>query len=100
MARSLEDEVDRGERSRLSPDFEADLVDQTYAAAFALTGKHRGNRTDDEVLAQLRHLGQGSIRVALLARKRARQTWDMNPADEGAAATHRILTDLAASYLA
>jgi hypothetical protein len=99
IVRSLEDEVDRAERSHLSAEVEADLVDQTYTAAFSLTGKHRGDRLDDEILRLLRRVGQGSIRVALLARLRARQTWDLNPADEEAATAHRMLTDLAASYL-
>lgn len=98
-SRSLEDEIDRAERSHLSPHIEADLVEQTYSAAFALTGKSRGDLTDAEVVARLRRKGQGSIRVALLARKRARQTWDLNHSDEGAAAAVGVLTDVAASYL-
>jgi hypothetical protein len=97
--RSLEDEIDRAERSHLSPAVEADMVDRTYAAAFDLTGKHRNDRAEDDVLAALRRIGLGSIRVALLARKRAQQTWDINPADEVAATSHRVLTNLVASYL-
>jgi hypothetical protein len=97
--RSLEDEIDQAEQSHLSPAVEADMVDRTYAVAFDLTGKHRGDRTEDNVLASLRQIGLGSIRVALLARKRAQQTWDINPADEGAATAHRVLTALVASYL-
>ena len=97
--RSLEDEIERAEQSHLSPAVEADMVDRTYAAAFALTGKHRESRTEDDVLASLRHVGLGSIRVALLARRRAQQTWDINPADKGAATAHRVLTTLVASYL-
>lgn len=97
--RSLEDEIDRAERTHLSPAVEADMVDRTYSSAFDLTGKHRSDRSEDDVLAMLRRMGQGNIRVALLARKRARQTWDINPADEGAAIAHRLLTSLVATYL-
>jgi hypothetical protein len=98
--RSLEDEIARAEQSHLSPAVEADMVDRTYEAAFDLTGKHRSGRADDEVVATLRRIGIGSIRVALLARRRAQETWDINPSDEVAAEAHRMLTDLVASYLA
>ena len=99
ITRSLEDELDRAERSHLSPHIEGDLVEQTYAAAFALTGKSRGDLTESDIVERLRRTGQGSIRVALIARKRARQTWDLNPSDDGAAAAVAVLTDVAASYL-
>ena len=96
---SIDDRVDAAERNHLRRSVEAQFVEYTHTAAFRFVGKHRAGLADDEMVAALRRSSQGSIRVALLARKRARETWDLNPADAEAAEAYRLLTLLAASFL-
>lgn len=95
--RSVDELVDLAERQHLSPEVEAEFVDQAYAAAFS-SSKH-GEKSDEEVLRLLAAASQGSVRVLLLARQRTRATWDANPTDANAASAHRLLTLAAAALL-
>src|SRR5436309_706296 len=97
--RSMEELVDLAERKHLSAVVEADFVNTTYTIAFDMVGKYPSAMSDGDAVALLRRACQGSIRVALLARVRARATADLNPNDEVAAAAVRLLTELAYSFI-
>ena len=96
---SIDERVDLAERNHLSSSAEAQFVEYTYAAAFRFFGKGRGEKSEAEILEELVRACQGSIRVALMARRRASETWSLNPSDQEAAEAHRLLTLLAASFI-
>lgn len=97
--KSIEERVDLAEKNHLSSSIESQFVEYTYAAAFRHLGKGRGDKPEAEVLEELVRACQGSIRVALMARRRASETWSLNPSDQDAAEAHRLLTLLAASFI-
>ena len=97
--KSIDEWVDLAERNHLSSAAEAQFVEYAYTAAFNAVGKGRGGRSEADILEDLVRACQGSIRVALMARRRASETWNLNPADQGAAEAHRLLTLLAASFI-
>ena len=97
--RSIEERVDLAEKNHLSSSTEAQFVEYTYAAAFRFFGKGPRDKPEEEMLEELVRACQGSIRVALMARKRASETWSLNPSDQDAAQAHRLLTLLAASFI-
>lgn len=97
--KSLDDLVDLAEKNHLASAVEAQFVEYTYAAACRLVGKGRGDKTETDVLEALSRACQGSIRVALLARRRAAATWSLNPSDQDAGEVHRLLTLLAAGFI-
>jgi hypothetical protein len=97
--KSIDELVDLAATNHLSASVEAQFVEYTYSAAFELVGKYRTDSTDVEVLDALGRACQGSIRVALMARRRAAATWNLNPADRDAGEVHRLLTLLAARFI-
>lgn len=97
--KSMDERVDLAEKNHLSSSTEAQFVEYTYTAAFRFFGKGRGDKAEAEMLEELVRACQGSIRVALMARRRASETWSLNPSDRDAAQAHRLLTLLAASFI-
>jgi hypothetical protein len=99
QARSIDDRVDIAERNLLDPAIEAEFVERVYAVAAREEGKGAADRSDDEVLQEILERCQGSVRVALLARRRARDAARANPSDRAAAEVFRLLTEAADSFL-